>query len=91
MYTSNCPTCGAIVVCIEMKDGRTMACDPEPIYYRESKRGQHKVVNRGGDYVRCFLLNPELADGEGYIPHWSTCQDVKQGIEKLLKTNFYKK
>ena len=74
MSAFQCRSCGAPIIWVRMKSGKSMPCDPEPIYYRPG--GSVKLVSSGGEVVSCTPVdNPAESDLWGYMPHWSTCNN----------------
>ncbi len=52
-----------------------MPCDPEPIPYRYQLGARERIVTPNGEVLPCELdIDPESADGVGYLPHFATCK-----------------
>ena len=76
MQKTRCRSCGAVITWIKTPSGKSMPCDTSPVYYRKTAAGKDKVVTPTGDTVSCEIVQiPDIADGIGYIPHWSTCDN----------------
>lgn len=73
---STCKACGAPILWVRTRAGRSMPCDTRAIPYRAG--GELKLVTPAGDVVSAEAVeNPAEADGWGYAPHWATCQAPK--------------
>lgn len=82
-----CKGCGAEIVFVKMKSGKSMPCDPEPTPYWEKRGGETKVVTQdglvvSGDISRMPHGHSGEATGVGYIPHWATCPAANQFRKK---------
>ena len=77
MNQSRCKACGAPIVWIKTRSGKTMPCDAKPLNYVVSPGAARKIVTPAGDVISCEITeNPEDAAGFGYNPHWSTCPNA---------------
>ena len=77
---AKCKSCGADIIWIKTKNGRSMPCDAKPIPFRESFSGGMKLVTKAGDIV------PGNYDGTSnefaYISHFATCPNADQHRRK---------
>lgn len=79
MRTGTCRGCGASIVWIGMTSGKSMPCNADAVYYKMSADGTDKIVTPNGVVVTCNIVaDPNIADGVGYVPHWSTCSSPDQ-------------
>ena len=85
MNKGKCRGCGADIVWIQTPGGKSMPCDPVPVYYKLQAKGPEKLITPEGVTVSCERTgNPAEATGFGYVPHWSTCPsagDFKKGAK----------
>ena len=71
---TRCRSCGAPIVWILTRAGKSMPCDAAPVQFIASPHGRTKLVTLEGDVVSCEpAADPADATGTGYTPHWSTC------------------
>ena len=76
MNTSICRSCGAKLVYIQTASGKQLPCDAYPGYYTTKAGNSDRVVTKNGAVLSCEIVaKPENADGIGYRPHWSTCDN----------------
>lgn len=69
-----CKSCGAEIIWIKMKSGKSMPCNAEPVTYWEDAKGDETVITPNGETIRCRLQgDPQEATGMGYISHFATC------------------
>lgn len=71
---AKCKSCGAEIIWVKMRSGKSAPCNPEPIHYRKFV---HNIENM------LVLVTPEgdVTPGEacedsdlfGYISHFATC------------------
>ena len=77
---AKCKSCGADIIWIKTKNGRSTPCDAKPIPFRESFSGGMKLVTKAGDVV------PGNYDGTSddfaYISHFATCPNADQHRRK---------
>ena len=74
MNMSTCRSCGAQIVWIKLRSGKSMPCDPYILNYRYDKSGREKLVTPYGDIVNCETdVTRDKTDGYGYRSHFSTC------------------
>jgi len=78
---AKCRSCGANIIWLKTKAGKSMPCDAGLVKYWEKRGGSKKIVTPDGEVVSCEL-EPGLFDrnetGSGYIPHWSTCPNAHE-------------
>ena len=74
MNNAICRGCGASIVWIKTKSGKSMPCDAEPVHYVPG--GKDRAVTASGNVVSCEIVS---GGGEiGYRPHWATCPNAKR-------------
>lgn len=77
MRNNLCSACGAALMWIRLPSGKSMPCDPAPVYYIATgsyKKGAKRIVTPNGQVLPCeYTEDPNKATGVGYIPHWATC------------------
>lgn len=82
-----CRSCGAPIVFIKTKAGKSMPCNAAPIPYRAKAGGDLKIVTEEGDVVCCERLTDKTkGSGWGYVPHWATCNAPDSFRKKEGKT-----
>lgn len=70
---STCRKCGARIMFIRMKSGKSMPVNLKIVNYRNG--GKEKIVKTDGNVVSGTIVSdPETADGYGYISHFATCE-----------------
>lgn len=75
--TGTCRGCGAKILWIRTKGGKSMPCDPEEITYWKSTTGRIMIVTPNGEVVAARLDGPPAAaTGMGYISHFATCPEA---------------
>lgn len=74
---AKCSSCGAEIIWIKTKAGRTMPVNPEKIWFTEG--GQETFITKEGRVVRgersALRAHPAQT---GYISHFATCPDASQ-------------
>ena len=71
---TTCKACGAAIIWIRTRAGRSMPCNADAKNYIVKPGGSAKIVTPGGDVISAEIIrNPSEASGWGYTPHWSTC------------------
>ena len=74
MKNEICKGCGASIVWITTAKGKSMPCDATAVYYKMNASGKAKIITPNGVVITCDIVTtPDIADGIGYVPHWSTC------------------
>lgn len=73
-----CKSCGAEIVWIKMKSGKSMPCNPDQVVYWQNARGSETIVTPNGEVVKASLTGFAGAEtGVGYISHFATCPDAE--------------
>lgn len=75
---ATCKKCGANIIWIKTKKGKSMPCDSVLITYQANKAGKDTIVTPNGETIRCRLTFNGEATGMGYISHWSTCPNADE-------------
>ena len=75
---ARCKSCGKEIKWMRTVGGKSIPCDPEPVYYRFRLGAKERIVTPNGEVLPCVLLNAETddltdADGWGYVSHFATC------------------
>ena len=84
---TKCRSCGASIVWIKTKSGKSMPCNHEPVYYKNKGKGSDKVVTKKGEVISCEIITGSgVAEGFGYVPHWSTCNNPDRFRKKEAQT-----
>lgn len=74
---STCKRCGAQIVFVKMKSGKTMPCDLPAVVYWQDPHGNKTIITAYGETVRANLKGlPGLGTGVGYTSHFATCPDA---------------
>lgn len=73
MNKATCRGCGAPIVWIKTKAGKSMPCDPSPVYYKVTPGAKEKVVTLHGEVISAEIVPATEATDAGYRPHWATC------------------
>lgn len=51
-----------------------MPCNADAVCYKANASGKSRIVTKNGEVITCDIVtDSNIADGIGYIPHWSTC------------------
>ena len=85
-----CRSCGAPIVWITTKNGKSMPCDAKPRNYLAGSK--YVFITEDGEAMRGALpehgmVQPQGFVGWGYTPHWATCPHAdehrkKKGVAK---------
>lgn len=78
MNRGNCRGCGAPIIWIHTPAGKSMPCDPNPVYFRPAEGGKTKLVTLRGEVVSCEIVGATEAVDAGYLPHWATCPQANR-------------
>lgn len=73
MNRATCRGCGAPIVWIKTPAGKSMPCDPSPVYYKADPDGKDRIVTTRGEVIACTITPGADATDAGYRPHWATC------------------
>ena len=69
MNRSTCKSCGASIVWIRTRSGRSMPCDAKPVNYCTKPGGSTKLVTPAGDVISCEPVDdPAEATGWAMFP-----------------------
>lgn len=71
---AKCKSCGAEIIWVKMRSGKSAPCNPEPIHYRKLVHGIENMlilVTPEGDVTPGQAW--EDSDLFGYISHFATC------------------
>lgn len=71
---AKCKSCGAEIIWIKMRSGKSAPCNPEPIHYRKFVHDVNNMivlVTPDGDVTPGEVC--EDSDLFGYISHFATC------------------
>ena len=81
-----CRGCGAWIKWFTTTAGKAMPCDDKPVLYKVKIGGPQKIVTPYGDVISCEIVEDrKIADGQGYVPHWSTCPNANDFRKKVKK------
>ena len=80
-----CKSCGADIIWLKTKSGKSMPCNTEPVRYWLDIDGPDKIVTQDGKVVTCALNQLSIVPptGLGYIPHWASCPKADEHRRKL--------
>ena len=71
---SQCKRCGARIIFVKMKSGKTMPVNPNFVNYRKDG-GKDRIVLANGEVMAgTIVTDPGDADGYGYTSHFATCK-----------------
>ena len=74
---SKCKSCGAEIVWIKMKSGKSMPCNTRGIHYREQVHGDKgcmfTLVTPDGNVVVGRACEENESELVGYVSHFATC------------------
>lgn len=74
MRVTACRSCGAPIVWIKTRAGKSMPCDAQLVSFVQQEGGPAKIVTPEGEVVSGRpAKRGEPFISQGYIPHWSTC------------------
>lgn len=77
---SRCKSCGAEIIWITMRSGKSMPCDAKPITYRATVPGGPErtlTLVRPDGRIATGVFDPD-ADEKGYTSHFATCPNANQ-------------
>lgn len=76
---TTCKACGAAIIWIRTRAGKSMPCDADAKLYKAKPGAAEKIVTTSGDVVSVELTDDQKeADGWGYSPHWASCPAADQ-------------
>lgn len=71
---SQCRKCGARILFVRMKSGKSMPVNPHFVNFREDG-GRDRIVLANGEVTSgTIITDPGEASGFGYISHFATCE-----------------
>lgn len=76
---AKCKSCGAEIIWIKMRSGKSAPCNPEPIHYRKFVHNIENMlvlVTPEGDVIPGEAC--EDSDLFGYISHFATCPNANR-------------
>lgn len=73
-----CTSCGAPIVWVKTKAGKSMPCDARLVSYKANPRGKKYVVTDQGEVVRCDFSFDGPPDGMARISHFATCPNASR-------------
>lgn len=70
-----CKSCGTPIIWVETAAKKMMPCETEMVFYRSNSQGEATILTKDGVTIRADIL-PTFrgAEGQGYVPHWTTCK-----------------
>ena len=78
MNGAKCSSCGAPIVWLRTKAGKSMPCDDGLVRYKANPEGKQFVVTDWVEVVRCDLTFDGLPTGMARISHFATCPNAKK-------------
>ena len=79
---SKCKSCGAEIIWIKMKSGKSMPCNPRGIHYREQVHGDEEcmltLVTHDGNVVVGQACEENESELVGYVSHFATCPNANK-------------
>lgn len=74
MNARQCKACGELIRFIKTAGGKSIPCNFNEVYYKQTRHSRERVVTPNGEVLAAEIVqNYAEAEGLGYIPHWSTC------------------
>ena len=75
---AKCKSCGAEIIWVKMRSGKSAPCNPEPIHYRKLVHGENMLllVTPEGDVTPGQAWKD--SDLFGYISHFATCPNANR-------------
>lgn len=71
---SQCRKCGARILFMRMKSGKSMPVNPQFVNFRKDG-GKDRIVLANGEVTSgTIVADPIEADGYGYVSHFATCE-----------------
>lgn len=76
---AKCRGCGRLITWVQTSSGKSMPCDPQPVYYEQKQGGKDRIVTPNGLTLACEITEEpnEKTTGWGYVPHWATCEKAR--------------
>lgn len=75
---SRCSSCGAPIVWLRTKAGKSMPCNAGLIPYKANPNGKQILITDWGDAVRCDLTFTGPPTGKARMSHFATCPNARQ-------------
>lgn len=74
MNNGTCRGCGMRIIWIKTAAGKSMPCDAQQVFYKQTQGGSQKIVTPNGEVISAELVRDlNQATGIGYISHFATC------------------
>lgn len=71
---SQCRKCGARIIFVRMKSGKSMPVNPNSVNFRRDG-GKDRIVLANGEVTSgTIVTDPREAQGFGYVSHFATCE-----------------
>lgn len=71
---SQCSKCGARILWVRMKSGKSMPVNPNFVNFRRDG-GKDRIVLANGEVTSgTIVIDPWEAQGFGYVSHFATCE-----------------
>ena len=73
---AKCKGCGAAIIWVKLKSGKSIPCNPKPVFIEDNKSGDKIIVTTDGRVSNGRL---EIVTSQnqfltrGYISHFATC------------------
>lgn len=82
---SKCKSCGAEIIWVKTKSGKSMPCDAQRKYFHENgdlgfhydDKEMETFITEDGETKRGWE-DEYAGDYAGYTPHWATCPNANQ-------------
>ena len=85
LIITKCRSCGAEIVFVRTRNGKSMPCNATPIKFKEDNDGKEKFVLGNGDVVIGVRVDDiHEATGIGMISHFATCPDAGKFRRKKI-------
>lgn len=82
---SQCRKCGARIIFVRMKSGKSMPVNPNFVNFRRDG-GKDRIVLANGEVTSgTIVTDPGEAQGFGYVSHFATCEYAQTFRRKWRK------
>lgn len=82
---SQCRKCGARILFVRMKSGKSMPVNPNFVNFRRDG-GKDRIVLANGEVTSgTIVTDPGEAQGFGYVSHFATCEYAQTFRRKIVK------
>lgn len=71
---SQCRKCGARIIFVRMKSGKSMPVNPNFVNFRRDGGNDRIVLANGEVTSGTIVTDPGEAQGFGYVSHFATCE-----------------